>query len=607
MMRGGPMRSLTESSDERARNTGAVLRRLLRLFQPYKFLVLVSFVMVILSAASQGMGPFLTGIAVDRFISKGISTGLGWVILALVGVFLVGMLATRFQILFMSRAAQNMLADLRQTVFEKIEKLSLQYLESKQAGDLMSRLVNDIDALNSFFSQALTQLIGSIFALLGIAVAMLALSWKLGLAVLVVVPVLFITTNVFAKWARHAFKRTRETLGDVSADLEEELGGVKVAQAFNRTDENVRRFAQRNAANRDANVNATAVTSAFAPTMDLISTLDTALVAGMGGALAISGQVSIGVVIAFLQYVQNFFRPIQTVAQQWTMAQSAFAAAERVFEVMDMTETIQDAPDAVQVNGIKGDISFENVTFSYSDGIPVLKNASFTVKAGQMVAVVGPTGAGKTTLASLLPRFYDATSGQVLIDGVNVRAYEQRGLRANFGIVTQEPFLFSGTILENIRYGKLTATEEDVTRAAQAAYADEFIQRLPKGYQTEVGERGKMLSQGQRQLISIARAILADPQILILDEATASIDTSTELLIQKALHQLLKSRTSIVIAHRLSTIRNADLVLVIEDGEIVERGSHESLIQQDGLYSELYNRQFYKPETQKLNPSTSAA
>ena len=341
--------------------------------------------------------------------------------------------------------------------------------------------------------------------------------------------------------------------------------------------------------------------------MDLISTLDTALVAGMGGALAISGQVSIGVVIAFLQYVQNFFRPIQTVAQQWTMAQSAFAAAERVFEVMDMTETIQDVPDAVQVKGIKGDISFENVTFSYSDGIPVLKNASFTAKAGQMVAVVGPTGAGKTTLASLLPRFYDATSGQVLIDGVNVRAYEQRALRANFGIVTQEPFLFSGTILENIRYGKLTATEEEVTRAAQAAYADEFIQRLPKGYQTEVGERGKMLSQGQRQLISIARAILADPQILILDEATASIDTSTEVLIQKALYQLLKSRTSIVIAHRLSTIRNADLVLVIEDGEIVERGNHESLIHQNGLYSELYNRQFYRPEIQKLNPSTSAA
>ncbi len=606
MMRGGPMRSLTESSDERAQNTNAVLRRLLRLFRPYLRYVLISLVMVLLSAASQGLSPYLTGVAVDRFISRGVSTGLGWVILAMAVVFLVGMLATRFQILFMSRAAQNVLADLRQAVFENIERLSLQYLESKQAGDLMSRLVNDIDALNSFFSQALTQLIGSIFALLGIAVAMLALSWQLGLAVLVVVPALLITTNVFARWARRAFKRTRETLGDVSADLEEELGGVKVAQAFNRTDENVRRFAERNAANRDANVNATAVTSAFAPTMDLISTLDTALIAGMGGAMAISGQVSIGVVVSFLQYVQNFFRPIQTVAQLWTMAQSAFAAAERVFEVLDMVPTIQDAPDALDIKTIKGDIAFEDVAFSYSDGIPVLKNASFIAPAGQMVAVVGPTGAGKTTLASLLPRFYDAVQGRVLIDGQDVRTLAQRTLRANFGIVTQEPFLFSGTVLENIRYGKLTATEEEVMEAARAAYADDFIQRLPNGYHTEVGERGKMLSQGQRQLISIARAILADPRILVLDEATASIDTSTEMLIQKALNQLLKSRTSIVIAHRLSTIRNADLVLVIEDGEIVERGTHASLLAQNGLYAELYNRQFYQPGVKDLQSAPSA-
>jgi ATP-binding cassette subfamily B protein/subfamily B ATP-binding cassette protein MsbA len=606
MMHGGGMRRIAEMEEEHAKNRGQVVRRLIRLLRPFGAQVALSLLLIIISAATQGAAPFLTGVAIDRFIDVGDRSGLGLVMAALAAVYIVGAFATRFQIYVMSSVGQKLLANLRQQVFDKIESLSLQYLESKQSGDLMSRLVNDIEALNSFISQGLTQMIGSLFALLGIMVAMLALNWQLGLAVLVVVPVLLLVTRVFSNWARTAFRRTRATIGDVSAELEEELGAVKVAQAYNRTDENVRRFAARNAANRDANVNATAITSAFSPAMEILSTLDLALIAAMGGALVIRGAISVGTVVAFLQYVQNFFRPIQTVAQMWTVAQSAFAAAERVFELIDMQPGVLDKPDAVQVDDIRGEVVFENVGFAY-DREPVLEDVTLTVQPGQTVAVVGPTGAGKTTLVNLIARLYDVTAGRVLIDGRDVRDLAQRSLRAKMGIVTQDPFLFSGTVMENIRYGRLDASDEAVEQAARAANAHDFITRLPEGYQSEVGERGKLLSQGQRQLISIARAILADPRILILDEATASIDTRTEVMIQGALNRLLKGRTSFVIAHRLSTVRNADLVLVIDDGRIVERGTHRALIEANGMYADLYNRQFYVPEENAQKTETAYA
>lgn len=600
-----PLRAISESGEDRARNRGAVLRRLLVELKPYKGVIALAVVMMALSGAAQGLSPLITGQIVDKVLLTGDLPSLTRMALLLVLAYLVNMVATRFQIYLVSRTGQQILAKLRNEVFAKVESLSLKYLESKQAGDLMSRLINDIDALNNFFTQVLSQFIGAAFTLGGILVAMLLLSWQLGLAVLMVVPILLVVTNVFSRMARRAFRQTRETLGDVSANLEEELGGVRVAQAFNRTQENVRRFARSNAANRDANVSATAITSAFTPAVDLLSTLDMALVAALGGFLVIRGVISVGTVVAFIQYVQSFFRPFQTVTQLWTIAQSAFAAAERVFDLLDMEATVEDKPDAVEMGRIEGHVRFEEVDFSYEEGQPVLEKVSFEALPGQTIALVGPTGAGKTTMVSLIARFYDPTSGRVLIDGKDLRDVRQLSLRSQMGLVTQEPFLFSGSVMDNIRYGHLDASDEEVMAAAHAANAEEFILRLPEGYQTEVGQRGSLLSQGQRQLISIARAVLADPRILILDEATASIDTRTEVLIQKALGELLKGRTSFVIAHRLSTVRNADQVLVIDQSRIVERGTHEELIQKNGLYAELYRRQFYQPEEESA-PATPA-
>ncbi len=590
---GHAVRRIVRGEDERTEDRAAVVGRLVRHLKPYWLPVLGAFVMILINAGTLAAGPFLISRAVDNFITAGDKRGLARTMLLLIGVYLVGMVTIRLQIYWISLAGQNMLADLRVKIFKKVERLSLQYVESEEAGDLMSRLVNDIDAINFFFSQGLAQALGALFALIGVVVAMISLNWQLALATLVVLPLMVLITAKFASMARNAFRQTRETIGYLSADLQEELDGVKVAKAFNRGDRNVRRFADRNAANRDANVSANAVTSAFTPVMDVLSTLDIAIVAGYGGYLAVQGTVSVGVVVAFMQYVRSFLLPIRLITQVWTLAQSAFAAAERVFDLLDEEVDIQDAPEAEALPLMDGHVRFDGVTFAYEHGLDVLDDIHLEAKPGQTVALVGPTGAGKTTLVSLIPRFYEVSQGSVRLDGYDVRDVTQASIREQIGMVLQEPFLFSGTVMENIRYGRLEATDEDVIEAAKLANAHDFITRLPDGYQTEVGERGGMLSQGQRQLVSIARTILADPRILILDEATASVDTRTEALIQEALEKLLGGRTSFVIAHRLSTVRNADMIFALDEGKIIERGDHQSLLAQDGLYADLYRRQFY--------------
>jgi ATP-binding cassette subfamily B multidrug efflux pump len=580
-------------ADEKAQDIGSAARRLIAYLTPERQRLGLILVMVLLSATSQALGPALIGIATDRFIkvggdASGLLTAMG----ALVAVYALGFVAARYQIALMGEVGQRLLATIRVDIFAKVQQLPLRFFDRNPAGDLMSRLLNDTEVIQTFVGQALVQVLGSVFSLLGIVIAMLIQSPLLAVVSFSVIPIMLIMTRIFSLWARNAYRRTRETIGDVSANLQEEIAGIKVAQAFNRTQAGQVEFARRNALNRQATMSATAITSAFQPLVDVLGTLATAIVAGFGGWLALRGEVSVGVLVAFVAYVQNLFRPLQLLSTAWTQAQASLAASERIFELIDTPVDLRDAPDAQVLPPVRGAVAFEHVSFAYDPAKPVLNNVSFTTAPGQTVAIVGPTGAGKTTIISLLARFYDVSAGAVTVDGHDLRSVTQASLRSQMGIVPQDSFLFAGTIADNIRYGRLEASDAEVEAAAKAANADEFIARLKDGYQSKVGERGSGLSQGQRQLIGIARAILAAPRILILDEATSSVDTRTEALIQSALNTLLKGRTSFVIAHRLSTIRQADVILVLDAGRLTERGTHEELIALEGTYAELYRRQF---------------
>ena len=587
--------SIARVPREQAESRSATARRLLSELRPYGRQLILALVLVVLGAFSQAGGPWLIGRAIDRSILGGDPPGLARIMLLLLGVYLVGTLASRGQIRQIGSVGQSILASLRERIFERLLRLPLGYFDRRPVGDLMSRVTNDVDTLNQLLSQGLTQLLGSLFSLIGIVVAMLLLDWRLALVCFTIIPAMLLTNVYFARRARRAFRTTRETVGSVTAGLQEEIVGVREAQAFNRTETNIERFRERNAANRTANVEAVTITSAFAPAIDVLSTLSTAVVIGYGGYLVVTGTLTVGLLTAFLIYVQQFFRPIQLASQVYTQAQAALAGAERIYNVLDEPREPSDLPGTPQLYSVEGRIEFERVTFAYEQGRPVLEDIDFHVEPGQTVALVGPTGAGKTTIANLIPRFYDVSAGTVRVDDHDVREVERRSLRGQIATVLQEPFLFSGTIAENIRYGRMEATREEVEAAARAVSAHSFIAALPDGYDTELGAGGGRLSQGQRQLLSFARAVLANPRILILDEATSNVDTRTEALIQEALGTLLKGRTSIVIAHRLSTIRNADLILVIEAGRIAERGNHVSLLARGGLYADLYRRQFREP------------
>jgi ABC-type multidrug transport system fused ATPase/permease subunit len=562
------------------------------------------------------LAPYLIGVAVDQFINPGDavrpawlnlltgpqvtqSAGLRAVMLTLALTYAIVWLLNVVQFRLMVRMTQKVLLAMRSQILEKLHTLSLGFFDRHEAGDLMSRLINDTQVINDMFGPGLMRILRMSFSLVGIVISMVALNWRLALASYAMLPVVLVVTIYFSRRVRTAFRKTRKTIGAVSAELQENIAGVREVQAFAREGETLGEFQAINAANRSANVEAETLSAAFMPILDVFSTASIAMVIGVGGYLVLSFSpplVSIGIIVSFLTYVRRFYQPIRELANLYGQLQSALAGAERVFELLDEVPAIVDAPEAIDLPPITGHIEYDDVSFNYIEGEPVLKEISVTIEPGQAVALVGPTGAGKTTAVNLLMRLYDVSNGAIRIDGHDLRQVTKDSLRRQIGVVPQDTFLFAGTVMANIRYGRLEAADEEVIEAAKLANAHSFIERLPQGYETEVGERGTMLSHGNRQLLAITRAILKDPRILVLDEATSSVDTRTELLIQEGLRILMANRTSLVIAHRLSTIRHADQILVIDDHHIVERGTHEALLKAGGVYHDLYMSQFRRRE-----------
>ncbi|MDZ8031773.1 ABC transporter ATP-binding protein [Nostoc sp. DedSLP04] len=588
------------ASEENASQQFSTLRRFLQYVLLYRKEIPIALTLVLIGAITQAVGPFFLGWSIDRLIAQGNLQGL-LMLLGLLGLnYGLGVLAIRGQIVRVGWIMQRLLAQLRQDIFIKIQSLPLSFFDRSEAGDLMSRLLNDVNTVNQAFGLTIAQMLGNTFSLVGIVIAMLSINLRLGLLSNLVVPLMIFTTSLFARWARARFRVTRQTIGELSAKLEEDIGSVREAQAFNRVQMNIAEFDVLNAANRDANVEAVAITSAFLPSIDFLNTLATAGVLAYGGYLAVTGAATVGVVTSFLLYVQQFFRPIQILSQFYTQAQSAFAGLERIFLLLDEPSELKDAPDAIEMPPIQGEVTFSNVKFGYNPDRLVLKGVNLHAYPGEMVALVGPTGSGKSTIINLILRFYDVSSGAVKIDDLDVRSVTQASLRRQIGIVLQDNILFTGTVAENIAFGAPYASQADIEAAAQLANVHEFITSLPQGYTTQLGERGAPLSQGQRQLISIARAVLINPRILILDEATSSIDTRTEALVQSAIARLLQGRTSFVIAHRLSTVTQADRVLVIQQGQIVEQGTHAELVNQQGVYANLYALQLGAADTMVL-------
>ncbi|MFZ5878892.1 MAG: ABC transporter ATP-binding protein, partial [Chloroflexota bacterium] len=494
----------------------------------------------------------------------------------------------------MARVSQDALRRLRRDLFEHLQKLSIAYFDSRTAGELMSRLTNDIDAINQAVSQNVVSLVASVLSLVGIIIAMFVLNAWLALAALLVVPIMFWFTQFIAKYTRKGFRALQKELGEINSVMEESISGQRVVKAFRRSDVAIERFRTANQKVYAAGVNANTYALMLMPLTNVLGNFFVIVLVGLGGYLALQGLVTIGMIATFIAYAQNFISPLRQLANMYNSIQAALAGAERVFEVIDTpAEVGADLKSAPTLpTPVKGEVHFADVSFGYLPDQPIIKNMTLEAKAGQTIALVGPTGAGKTTLINLLTRFYEINAGSISIDGLDIRNVSKIDLRRKLGIVLQDTFLFADTVMENIRYGRLDASDEECIQAAKLADADHFIRQLPQGYQTKLSERASNLSQGQRQLMSIARAVLSDPSILILDEATSSVDTRTEARIQKALLRLMEGRTSFVIAHRLSTIRDADKVIVIKDGEIVEQGTHQQLLDAKGFFHHLYMSQF---------------
>lgn len=604
---GGPMGGMMRGG-EKAKDFKGTMRKLIQRLSKYWLAFGLVFVLAVGSTAFMIAGPKILGQATtllfEGLVAKmqGIPgaaidfDGIRDIILYLVTLYGISTLLAYVQGYIMSRVGNTIAYNFRKDLSQKINKLPLRYFDQTSHGDVLSRITNDVDTIGMTLNQNLTQIITSTTTLLGVLVMMLTISWEMTLATLVILPISFGLIMVIVKFSQKYFKIQAATLGKVSGHVEEMYGGHVIVKAFNGEEKSLATFNEHNEALYDSAWKSQFFSGAMMPLMNFVGNLGYVAVTLLGGMLAIDGKLKVGDIQAFIQYVRSFTQPIAQVAQISNTLQSTAAAAERVFSFLEQPEEVDDVTDPVDVNQLDGSVAFKNVHFSYLPDKPVIQGFSADIKPGQRIAIVGPTGAGKTTIVKLLMRFYDVDQGSITVGGHDLRDYRRADLRSVFGMVLQDTWLFNGTIEDNLKYGNLNATHEDILAASKAAYVDHFVHTLPKGYQFELNEEASNVSAGQKQLLTIARAFLADPKILILDEATSSVDTRTEVLIQKAMDKLMANRTSFIIAHRLSTIRNADLILVMRNGNIVEQGSHDQLMAQNGFYTNLYNSQF-DPET----------
>ncbi len=568
-----------------------VAQRLIAFVRPYAKTMLLSLALMLGATAASVSGPYFVKIAIDQGIEAGDALALRNAMLSYLGVALIQWLFTYLRVNLMARAGQSVIYDLRNRLFEHLQALSPGFFTHYSVGRVMTRVMNDVGTLRQFITWAILAIARDLFAVIGVVIAMMSMNTRLSLITFSVLPLMAVATALFRRAARRQYRKVRAAVSWVNAVLAENINGVRVVQAFSRQEHNYRHFSQRvNRYHLERTLDAARVSAFFSPVVDLLGAVATFLVVYLGGAAALGERITPGILVAFILYIGRFFDPIRDLSRRFDTLQSTMVSGERILQLLDTPIEVRDAPGAIDLPPIRGEVRFERVSFHYDDDpdTPVLREIDLHVLPGETVALVGETGAGKTTMIKLLARFYDPTEGRVRVDGYDLRTVTQRSLRRQMGIVLQEPFLFNGTVKENILFGRPEAADEEVIAAAQAVGAHEFIRHMRQGYDTPVAEGGVLLSVGQRQLISFARALLADPRILILDEATSSVDTQTEQIIQRALARLLQGRTAFVIAHRLSTITHADRIVVIHDGRIVEQGKHHDLLAQRGMYYRLY-------------------
>jgi ATP-binding cassette subfamily B protein len=602
-MRHGPPGMM--GKPEKAKNRRGTVMRLWGYLRQQRTELMLAAGVVLVTTALNVVGPWLLGHAIDAYVIPGDLAGLARYAVLMLAVFAMLSFTTWLQTYIMAGAAQRTVRDIRNDLFQRLQVLPLKFFDQRQHGDLMSRLTNDVENVNQVLADGIIQITSGLLSMIGVAVVMFLINPLLGLVTIVVTSSMTLLLNSWvAPRTRAGFRAQQENLGTLNALIEETITGQRVVKAYHREPVVIEQFNAGNLALRSAAVKAQIYAGFMGPLMNFSGNIGLAIIACTGGWMAVMGMATVGTIAAFITYARQFGRPLTELAQLYNALQSAIAGAERVFAIIDEPSEIdalppQSSEDEEHNGDLRGEVIFEDVSFSYVPAVPVLKHISLHAQPGQIVALVGPTGAGKTTIVNVLTRFYEIDSGHIFIDGRDLRDFEKEDLRRQLGIVLQDTYLFTGTVMDNIRYGRLDATDDEIIAAAKLANADQFIHRLPQGYHTALSERGSNLSQGQRQLLAIARAILANPRILILDEATSSVDTRTEQHIQEAMRRLMAGRTSFVIAHRLSTIREADQILVINAGEVIERGRHADLLAQNGFYARLYASQFHEAVSEK--------